>query len=296
MPSIKAENKGTTLQDIKSKETRLYEMPIRPLASNKAHKLRLKQKHDGSKQEIITSSGFNEKKSYLQSTPDLRGGSDNLSNENLLKNNSHSKKPHRLLSSAVSKINLRRSRSKSDKGQRSYSNPRPEISAPILATGQKSTTIQHDFNSLNLINNNDVHKASRPTPPPPPPIPVQEIKLDNSQTVSVSGNDELGIWIEKPIKPIKPEDKTILNRLMECDRKSSNTCSICHKPMSLNERYDLVDQVIHRNCFKCSICNETLTDKSAIFQNGSWCCAIHFRYNLDNIDIQLKGTALQRTD
>ncbi|VDQ03616.1 unnamed protein product [Trichobilharzia regenti] len=107
---------------------------------------------------------------------------------------------------------------------------------------------------------NNGQRLSRPTPPPVPlSLQTPEIKMNTSQPTSVMGNDELGIWIEKPIVSVKAEDKTILNQLMNCNLKSIHNCSICNKPMSVNERYDLVDQVVHRNCFKCSVCSQTLT-------------------------------------
>nr|AAW27191.1 SJCHGC01293 protein [Schistosoma japonicum] len=280
MPTVKTGNKGTNFHDIKTK-----------VDSCKMSKCRSKQIRDSNKREVNLNYGDNERKLHLKSTPDLRDINDHNANRtdstNVLKTNVNSKTPHRIFTSAASKINLHLPKTKSDKKQRSQSNPRPVISAPIIATNSHVNKPSHELNLSHIVNNTGTNKTNHQTPSPPLTLqPTPQIKVNNIRPVSVTGNDELGIWIEKPIQSSQPKNKTILNQLMECDLNSINNCSMCHKIMSMNERYDLVDQVVHRNCFKCSICNETLTDKSAIFQNGSWCCATHFRYNMDIINVQ----------
>ncbi|KAK4472619.1 hypothetical protein MN116_003855 [Schistosoma mekongi] len=277
MPTVKTGSKGTTFHDIKSK-----------VDSCKVSKCSSKQIRDSNKREVNLNYGDNERKLHLKSTPDLRDiDNHNANSTNGLKTNVKSKTPHRIFTSAASKINLHRPRTKSDKKQRSQSNPRPVISGPIIATSSQVNKPSNELNMSHIVNNTGTNKTNHQTPSPSLTLQsIPQIKVNNIRPVSVTGNDELGIWIEKPIQSLQPKNKTILNQLMECDLNSINNCSICHKIMLVNERYDLVDQVIHRNCFKCSICNETLTDKSAIFQNGNWCCATHFRHNMNIINVQ----------
>ncbi|CAH8451462.1 unnamed protein product [Schistosoma intercalatum] len=260
MPTVKTGNNATSLHDMKNK-----------VISNKANKCRLKQIRDSNKREVNLNYEDNERKLHLKSTPDLRDNTnyDNNKSNNVsgLKTNVNLKKPHRIFTSAASKINLQRPRTKSDKKQRSQSNPRPVISRPIPAESSQFNKPTQDLTSLQFANNIGPHKTNRQTLSPLLTSQVPQIKLSNLRPVSVTGNEEVGIWTEKPVESVQPGSKTIINQLMECDLNSIENCSICHKIMPVNERYDLVDQVIHRNCFKCSICNETLTDKSAIFQN-----------------------------
>ncbi|CAH8450305.1 unnamed protein product [Schistosoma mattheei] len=211
--------------------------------SNKANKCRLKQIRDSNKREVNLNYEDNERKLHLKSTPDLR---DNTNYNNNKSNNISGLKTNK---------------------QRSQSDPRPVISRPIPAESSQFNKPTQDLTSLQFVNNIGPHKTNRQTLSPLLTSQVPQIKLSNLRPVSVTGNEEVGIWTEKPVESVQPGSKTIINQLMECDLNSIENCSICHKIMPVNERYDLVDQVIHRNCFKCSLCNETLTDKSAIFQN-----------------------------
>lgn len=194
-------------------ETRFYEMPLRLVISNKVNKCRLKQIRDSNKREVNLNYEDNERKLHLKSTPDLRDNTnyDNNKSNNIsgLKPNVNLKKPHRIFTSAASKINLQRPRTKSDKKQRSQSNPRPVISRPIPAESSQFNKPTQDLTSLQFANNIGPHKMNRQTLSPLLTSQVPQIKLSNLRPVSMTGNEEVGIWTEKPMESVQPGSKTV---------------------------------------------------------------------------------------
>jgi len=57
----------------------------------------------------------------------------------------------------------------------------------------------------------------------------------------------------------------------------SNACTSCQKPVYLVDKLVWNDQLLHHACFRCKVCNQQLTFKSAASHEGELFCISHHR-------------------
>ncbi|KAF6770153.1 hypothetical protein AHF37_11159, partial [Paragonimus kellicotti] len=79
-------------------------------------------------------------------------------------------------------------------------------------------------------------------------------------------------------------DSTILDRLKLRENNQDWQCDLCSETISPEDRCNLIGQIVHKSCFTCSICGDSLVNQSAVCQDGVWSCAHHLQFNVNSID------------